>query len=218
MENLMRSKQTAEAAARGTSARRPMSKSLYAAFLLFAVFSVSGFDCLDMMGADNSSQMTTIRNLSTDYTNLLATVKSELSSPNPDLFQIGTDINSLESDRETLISDAQADVANGLKGGDPDWNPIMGAVGYAKLTWVTDIAGVTAVFNSLGGWSAANLQHQVLTSGGTWTWTTPGTNPDLNPGGPTFNATLPPASGGTGGGGIGGNCPPPGVQQRPPGC
>jgi hypothetical protein len=48
----------------------------------------------------------------------------------------------------------------------------------------------------------ANAQHQVLTSGGTWNWVTVGTNPDLNPGGPTFTGTTSPGGGGGGGGGC----------------
>jgi hypothetical protein len=56
---------------------------------------------------------------------------------------------------------------------------------------------LTDQFNRLGGWRAAHAQLKVLTSGGTWTtwvttWVTLGTNPDLNPGGPTFTGTTSP--------------------------
>jgi hypothetical protein len=60
----------------------------------------------------------------------------------------------------------------------------------------TDATAIlTDQFNRLGGWGVANAQYKVLTSGGTWTWVTLGTNPDLNPGGPTFTGTTSPRGG-----------------------
>jgi hypothetical protein len=56
-------------------------------------------------------------------------------------------------------------------------------------------ADLTDQFNRLGGWGVANAQHKVLASGGTWNWVTLGTNPDLNPGGPTFTGTTSPRGG-----------------------
>jgi hypothetical protein len=64
---------------------------------------------------------------------------------------------------------------------------------YPGATGAT--ADLTDQFNRLGGWGVANAQLKVLTSGGTWNWVTLGTNPDLNPGGPTFTGTTSPRGG-----------------------
>lgn len=176
----MRSKQTAiEGKAggalpgSGTAARRWLTPSLYVAFLLLAAFSVSGAACIpesvwnasDAKGAADSYAQT---------------ITAELADPNPDLMLIGTNLNSLENTLETFNDQ----VPYLLPGDQLVWKPQIAAM-------KAEIADLTDQFNRLGGWGVANAQHQVLTSGGTWNWVALGTNPDLNPGGPTFTGTSP---------------------------
>jgi hypothetical protein len=192
----MRPKQTAEAAARGavvdrgTGPRRRLSKSLYAAFLLFAAFSVSGVTCI---GDSPDGALANANAAVQKFADLLASVQSELASPTPDLMKIGVGINEMESDREALIVQAQGDLSDNLFHAEypNNWAEVMTAKTTAEGAWKDQIAALTDQFDRLGGWGVANAQHQVLTSGGTWNWVTLGTNPDLNPGGPTFTGASP---------------------------
>ena len=197
MESLMRSKQTAtEAAGRGavtgsgTGARRRLPRSLYVAFLLLAGFSVSGAACLEMH--DHVALSAAIMEYDL-YNKTRSKVEAELASPTPDLTTIGMELHDMEGYRQSvskLASAAEMDPAFRLFQAD-DYNSLV-----AMKSELNDHQiALTDQFDRLGGWGAATAQHKVLTSGGTWNWVTLGTNPDLNPGGPTFTGKTSPRGG-----------------------
>ena len=86
-------------------------------------------------------------------------------------------------------------VATELHSPTPDLFDIGLNIARLEEAYPGSTADLTDQFNRLGGWGVANAQHKVLASGGTWNWVTLGTNPDLNPGGPTFTGTTPPRGG-----------------------
>jgi hypothetical protein len=110
-------------------------------------------------------------------------IAEELAYPNPDLMDIGMKLNALEYQLQTLIHLA------------PYVYPDPFDLQWRIATMKQQIVDLTYQFDRLGGWGAAVTQHQVLTSDGTWSWVSLGTNPDLNPGGPTFTGTTPPRGG-----------------------
>jgi hypothetical protein len=197
MESLMRPKQTAtEAAGRGavtgsgTGARRRLPRSLYVAFLLFAGFSVSGAGCLVMQ--DDVALSAAIMEYNS-YNQTRSKVEAELASPTPDLTTIGVGLHDMEGYRQSVsefASAAEKDPEFRLFRAD-DYNSLV-----AMKSELNDHQiALTDQFDRLGGWGAATAQHKVLTSGGTWNWVTLGTNPDLNPGGPTFTGKTSPRGG-----------------------
>jgi hypothetical protein len=210
MESLMRSKQTAtEAAGRGavtgsgTGARRRLPRSLYAAFLLFAAFSVSGTVCHQQdnyhyTGVDDASKALE------SYKSTRSEVESELASPTPDLMKIGAGLQEMEKYRQSIFDIAYVAEGDGQVEGAQfltfrllhadDYKAVELLKSEAEGTLKDQIA-LTDQFDRLGGWGVANAQHKVLTSGGKWNWVTLGTNPDLNPGGPTFTGKTSPRGG-----------------------
>src|SRR5260221_4378068 len=201
MESLMRSKQTApEANASGAfpgssaGARRGLAPALYVAFLLFVGFSVSGSGCLDpsyyYAGVNDAKAYYSA------YESARSNVESELASPTPDLMKIGIGLQDMEKYRQFIFdvaSAAEEHVEFRVFHPD-DYNAVMALKSDAEGTLKDQIA-LTDQFDRLGGWGAANAQHKVLTSGGKWNWVTLGTNPDLNPGGPTFTGKTSPRGG-----------------------
>ena len=102
----MRSKQTAtEANASGAfpgssaGARRRLAPALYAAFLLFAAFSVSGSACIPNTLFIGRDAMIAIN----DANAQAQAIAEELAYPNPDLMDIGMKLNALEYQLQTLI-------------------------------------------------------------------------------------------------------------------
>src|SRR5260221_8833869 len=177
MESLMRSKQTA------TDARRRLASPRYVALLLLAAFSLSACG-----GIPDMQATLVVGGAKKNYYDLLSSVQSELASPTPDLMKIGVSLDEMEAYRESIIKVlTQFEVASKA---------------YDELTGQADPEGIlkdqialTDQFDRLGGWGVANAQHKVLTSGGKWNWVTLGTNPDLNPGGPTFTGKTSPRGG-----------------------
>jgi hypothetical protein len=176
-ESLVRSKETA------TDARRRLASPRYVALLLLAAFSLSACG-----GVPDMQATLVVGGAKKNYYDLLSSVQSELASPTPDLMKIGVSLDEMEAYRESIIKVLnQFDVASKA---------------YDELAAQADLKGVmedqialTDQFDRLGGWGAATAQHKVLTSGGKWNWVTLGTNPDLNPGGPTFTGKTSPRGG-----------------------
>src|SRR5260221_11068429 len=181
MESLMRSKQTA------TDARRRLASPRYVALLLLAAFSLS---CCG--GIPDMQATLVVGGAKKNYYDLLSSVQSELASPTPDLMKIGVSLDEMEAYRESIIK-----VLNQFEVASKAYDEITDQVD-SKGVMEDQIAALTDQFDRLGGWGAATAQHQVLTSGGTWSWVSLGTNPDLNPGGPTFTGKTSPRAGGGG--------------------
>src|SRR5258708_15081687 len=76
-----------------------------------------------------------------------------------------------------------------------DYNAVIALKSDAEGTLKDQIA-LTDQFDRLGGWGVANAQYKILTSHWKRNWLTLGTNPDLNPGGPTFTGKTSPRGGG----------------------
>jgi hypothetical protein len=192
----MRPKQTAtdadtRGAVAGTGARRRLASPRYVALLLLAAFSLSACG-----GVPDMQATLVVGGAKKNYYDLLSSVQSELASPTPDLMKIGVSLDEMEAYRESIIK-----VLNQLDVGSKDYSEVTDQAD-PKGVMKDQIAALTDQFDRLGGWGAANAQHQVLTSGGTWNWVSLGTNPDLNPGGATFTGTTSTSPGG------GSGCPP----------
>jgi hypothetical protein len=117
-------------------------------------------------------------------------VKTELAGKTPDLGQIGLWLNDLKG----FLTDEESRTKFGvttsaIAASAPGDTAVVAAMKQ-------QIATLTDQFDRLGGWGVAMAQHKVLTSGGKWNWVTLGTNPDLNPGGPTFTGTTSPRGSG----------------------